>query len=96
MYGYLKTIVIGTRTEGNRNSALIASGSSVGSVIQHIVEQLLDMEASKIIEPNIAILEQAETQALMNTAQEQLELQSATPGTEGELEEPGPEMEAMQ
>jgi hypothetical protein len=53
-----------------------------------MVEQMLDLDKSEIIEFNVAILEQAETQALMNTAQEQLEIQSATPGTEGEDEGP--------
>ena len=51
------------------------------------VEALLDLDKLDIVQPNVAVFEQAETQSLINTAQEQLEVTDATPGTEGEGDE---------
>jgi hypothetical protein len=53
-----------------------------------LVEEMLGWERYNIIRPNIAIFEQAETQRLMNSAQEQVEVESMTPGSqEGMVEE---------
>ena len=48
------------------------------------VEQLLDLDKLAIVRDNVAVYEQAETQSIMNAAQQELEVQDATPGTEGE------------
>jgi hypothetical protein len=49
-----------------------------------IVEELLETERFDLMRPNVAIFEQAETQSLANQAAQQVEVEQATPGTEGE------------
>jgi len=48
------------------------------------VEQLLQLERLDLVRDNVAVFEQAETQSLVNQAQEEMEVQSITPGVEGE------------
>jgi hypothetical protein len=52
------------------------------------VEQLLQLERLELIRDNVAVFEQAETQSLVTEAQQELEVQSLTPGTEGEAPVP--------
>ena len=73
-------------------SGLLASG--VGQMIgPHIsskqlakmVEDVLGIERFDLIQPNVAIFEQAETQRLANQVQEDLEVEQATPVQEDEV-----------
>ena len=50
------------------------------------VENLLQLERLDLVRDNVAVFEQAETQGLVNQAQEELQVQEITPGIEGEEE----------
>jgi hypothetical protein len=52
------------------------------------VEQLLQFERLELVRDNVAVFEQAETQSLVAEARQELEVQSMTPGTEGEAPVP--------
>jgi len=55
-----------------------------------MVEDVLGLEKFDLFSDNVGVTEQAETQRLMNAAQEQVEVEAQTPAEDEEIEEEGP------
>jgi len=55
-----------------------------------LVEDLFGLNKFDLVSDNAAVMEQMETQRLMQQGSEQLEVEAMTPGTEGEDEDFGP------
>ncbi len=59
-----------------------------GKKMAKLIEELLDIEKFGLVKDNIRVIEQIETQRLVQTGQEQLQIEAATPAglTEGDVE----------
>jgi len=72
-------------------SKLIHKGSSTQSKKQlsKLIEDVLGLRRFDLFQDNIAIFEQADTQRLLNTVQENVEVEAQTPieGDEGAMNE---------
>lgn len=64
---------------------MIAPHTSSKSMTK-LIEESLDIRGYKIFRPNVAVMEQQETQALLNQGQEDLDVQSSSP-SEADIEE---------
>lgn len=59
-----------------------------GKALAKASEDILELQRFELYRPNVRVAEQLETQALMNSGAQQLELEAGTPGLEPDMQEP--------